>query len=778
MPAEEFSVVGKRVPDVSGAEKVTGAAKFVSDICLPGMLIGKVLHSPYAHARVVSIDTSKTEKLPGVVAVVTSKDTPKKPYCENLSVFQVHSPEEIGGAFDQYIMEDHIHYAGQAVAGVAAISEKVAEEALELINVKYEVLPAVFNETEAVKDGAPQVHEFVQRWHNGVPKMEAVERNMAGFAVMPPLGDVEQGLRDADYVIDESGNTSKQKHASLETFSCVASFDARSRLTLWTQTQFPFFLRKMISYIFDIPEGMVRVRSDYIGGAFGAGLCVCKEPICIVLAQKSGKPVKLVYTRQEDFTDRPSRTEFAYRLRMGVKRDGTITATDREVLCKAGAHSESSINAALVGMGAAGSLYRRLSSRARADAIYTNKIPCGAMRGFGNPEETFVREQVMDEAAEKLGMDPLEFRLRNLCKVGEPGVFGPNFPITSTAMAECIKIGAEKVGWKEKHGRKQTETRRRGVGVSCMSHGASAFPVYIEHSNALIKFNDDASIILTVFPPPIGTNSTTSLAQIAAEVLNIPCEEVHVIWGDTDVTLFETGSYASRTAYVVGNAVKEAALEAKRKLLNLASKKLGVTADELELKDKILYVKANPQKQVPASQIIKEALYAFGNVEHITGSCSFRPRVSPPGYQAAFADIEVDTETGEVQISRLVIANDSGRMINPMIVEGQLQGAALLCLGYALWEEPMMDDKTGRILTDDFDTYKIATTLDMPEMELITIEQPDPAGPFGAKGAGEQGGINMAAAVANAIYDAVGVRLWELPLTPEKVLKALKSVRG
>ncbi len=308
-----------------------------------------------------------------------------------------------------------------------------------------------------------------------------------------------------------------------------------------------------------------------------------------------------------------------------------------------------------------------------------------------------------------------------------------------------------------------------------MAHNSGAWPVHVEHSSALIKFNEDASIVLTVSPATMGAGAFTSLAQVAAEVLGLPFEDVHVVWGDTDITLYETGSHASRTMYIIGNAVYEAATEAKGKLLARAAKKLGVAADKLDIKDKRIYVKANPQKGVSAAEITKEAIYSHFDVEQFTGSSSYRPSDSPPPYQTVFSEVEVDTETGEVKVPKMVVVNDSGRAINPMTVEGQLEGGASQGLGYALWEKPVMDTDTGQVLTDDFDTYKIATTLDMPELETVLLEQPEPSGPFGAKGVGEPGCVNQAASIANAIYDAIGVRIWKLPITPERVLEALKT---
>lgn len=378
-------------------------------------------------------------------------------------------------------------------------------------------------------------------------------------------------------------------------------------------------------------------------------------------------------------------------------------------------------------------------------------------------------------AAEQIGMDPLEFRLKNLTQIGDPGPFGPSFTITSTAMAECIKIGAERIGWKEKRGKKQEGIQHRGIGVSCMAHSSSAWPVHAEHSNAVIKINEDASVVLSISPPPMGNNAYTSLAQVAAEVLGIPFDDVYVVYGDTDAGPWEVGSHASRTMYVVGNAVYQAALEARAKLLNRAAKLLGVGTDELEIKDKIIHSKTNPEKCIPANEVTKRGIYSRDDVEQIRGACSFSPVSAPPPYQAVFAEVDVDTKTGVVKVLRIVVANDSGIAINPMIVEGHLQGGTSQALGYALWENHIIDTVTGNVLSDNYSTYKIAAMSDMPEVDIIHVEGSEPTGPFGAKGVGEPGAVNHAPAIANAIYDAVGIRLFELPMSPEKVLKAIKE---
>ena len=808
MTEERLSVVGTRVPDKSGVQKVTGAAKFVSDIAVQGMLVGKVLHSPHAHARITRIDASAALALPGVESVVTHLDSPDRLYTGQVLNLQSEGGIEPWGVYDVRILDQKVRYVGDAVAAVAAVDERTAERALELIRVDYEVLPSVFDELAARSEDAPQLHDWVlRRQPDGRPGPEKVERNLAVHVAHHAIGDVELGLRESAHVIEEVGFTSKQRQAPLETLHCVAHFDPGGSLTVWSVTQQPFVLQALLAYLFDLPAGRIRIMNEFTGGAFGAGTSGYREPICVLLAKKTGRPVKLIYSRQEEFVDRPTRSCMGpFSFRMGVETDGTIVAIDRQIVTAAGAHTEAAALCALVAGGSANSLYRCRHFRSEADAVYTNKSPSGAMRGFGNPEETFVREQVMDVAAEKLGMDPVEFRLKNLCQVGDPGMFGPEFPLQTMGMADCLRIGAERMGWAAKRGGRQVEgaARRRGWGVSCMAHSSGAWPVHVDHSNATVRFNEDGSVVLSAWPAAIGTNCCTSLAQVAAEVLGLRSEDVHVVWGDTATARFEVGSYASRTMYTLGRAVELAALDARAMLLRRALRHplLGgaqvaraqepgaqgrgapltgtelVGPEQLDLREGHVVVKGRPDIRVPVAEVVKQSVYNRFDVQEIVGEASWGPKTSPSPYQALFVEVEVDTETGVVTVIRMVMVNDSGRSINPMTVEGQLEGGAAQGIGYALFEDPVLDSETGRVLTDDFDTYKIPGTLDMPELEVILLEQPDPTGPFGAKGVGEPGCVNQAPAIANAIYDAVGVRIWSLPITPEKVLDALERKRS
>jgi len=758
---EELSVVGKRLPLIGGVEKATGTALFTADIKLPGMLYGKALRSPYAHAKVVKLDTSKAEKLPGVRAVVTGKDVPHKKYTCNIMTYQLPEPE----IFDRYLFDTEVRYVGEPIAAVAAVSEEIAEEALGLIDVEWEVLPAVFNITDAQKPGAPKLHDFA-------------EGNVAA-ANMPlfPYGDVQKGFEEADIVVEDTFHTTKQIQCGLEPESVIAYFDHTGRLTVWSHCQLPHMLRRMLAYLFDLPEGKVRVIQPFTGSGFGGGTAIVGEDVCSALAIKARAPVKMVWTRAEDFACRATREHIAeLHAKIGVKKDGTPVAMELKVTGDAGAYMGKEISGCAVCLASNITNYEFQNMNNELTVVYTNHLNCEAMRGFGGMQSTFAREVLVDEVCEKLGMDPIDFRIKYHRKPGGLGWF-PGTAITSCGVEECLRIGAEKIGWKEKRAAKKEGTRRRGVGMAMMAWLSGAQPMLLEHSNATLKFNADGSCSLFVSPGIMGQGILGTLAQIAAEELGLNYEDISVVYGDTDLTEWSVGTHASRGVYCIGRAVKKAAEDAKAQLIERASKMLGVAADELEMKNRRIYVKANPEKGLSVAEVAEDSIYSHkGDAHQITVHASLEPTEFAPPWQAGFAEVEVDTETGEVKLLHWITVHDIGRAINPMVVEGQLFGGAAQGIGFALWEDTVISQENGRMVTDGFDTYKIASTLDIPEkFEVVLVEEGDPTGPFGAKSVGESGIFTMAPAIANAIYNAVGVRINDLPITPEKILKALKE---
>jgi len=760
---QELSVVGKRLPRLETVGCATGAAKYAVDIRLPGMLTGRVLRSPYPHAQILRVDTSKAEKLAGVEVIITNEDVPRKLFNGTFTALSQAKPAAAAEVRDRYIFCDKARYIGDEIAAVAAVNESIAEEALRLIEVEYEELQAVFEPIEAMKSDAPRIHNFAD--HNIARHIPYIHAS----------GDVDKGFQEADCIVKETFYTSKQKHCQLEPTTTIASFDMAGRLTVWTQCNRPHLCRRKIADIFDIPVGMVKVITPYVGGSFGGRSNFNGELICIALAQKASKPVKLEYTREEDFIVHMSRQPFIQTGEIGARKDGTITALQTKLIAHGGAYFETSGSTTNFNMVCFTGLYRCPNIAAEADIIYSNTPSSGGMRGYGNPQAMFVLEQIIDMLAEKIGMDPVEFRSKNYRRAGEPR-HGTTVLIESCPLDKCIRLGAARIGWKEERARKKEGVRRQGVGMAIMGHSSGAYPTLLEHSNAFIKLNEDGSANLVVSPLEQGQGILCTLTQIAAEELGVRAEDIHIVTGDTDVTMFDMGSYASRSLYVIGNAVLRATREAKGKLLERAAKALGVTTEKLEIKDRRVYVRSAPEKGISVAEVARDSIYNFeGECLNISGKCSFEATSSADSYQAAFVKVEVDTETGEVKLIKIVIVHDIGRAINPMIVEGQLEGGLVQGIGYSLIEDYVINKDTGVIESDSFASYRIPSILDLPETEVILVEQPVPSGPFGAKCVGEPGMVAIAPAIANAIYNAVGIRVKELPITPEKILKAIKE---
>jgi xanthine dehydrogenase molybdenum-binding subunit len=761
---EEFSVIGKRLHRPDGVDKATGTAKYVVDMKLPGMLVGKVLGSPYPCAKIRRIDKSKAEKLSGVEAVITIHDVPTKLFNGALTHIKLAPQFAKRVVCDRYVLADKARYVGDGIAAVAAVDESIAEEALRLIEVEYDRLPAVFDPLEAMNTRVAPIHDFAKS-------------NIAQHISYPyATGDVESGFQEADFVVEGTFHTSKQKHGQLELDATMASFDARGRLTVWSQSTSPHIARRAIAELFGMSEGWVKVITPYIGGGFGAWCNLNTEPICVALAQKAGKPVKVEYSREENFIVHPSRQPFIQTVKIGVKKDGTITALQTKIIADAGAYFEYSGSTASFNMYNLMAIYRCPNTAGDADIVYTNTPPTGAFRGFGNPEAMFALEQMIDKAAEKIGMDPMEFRLKNHRRAGDPSWIA-TLPISSCALDECIRIGVQRIGWKEKKASKKKEGMKcRGIGIAIMSHPSEIYPIYIGHSSVFIKLNADGSANVVVSSTEVGQGILCVLAQIAAEELGICFEDVHIVTGDTDVTLFDIGTFCSRSTYASGNAVLQAAREVKRQVLERAAKRLGVLAAELEVRDGLVYVRTSPDRRLSVAEVAKDTIYNYqGECLNISAVSSFETTAASPSFQAGFAEVEVDIETGEVKVLKIVIAHDIGKAINPTAVEGQLEGAIAQGIGFCLIEDYVINRDTGVVVTDNFTTYKIPSALDLPECEIFLVEKADPTGPVGAKGVGESGFVTIPAAVANAIYDAVGVRMRELPITPEKILEALKT---
>jgi xanthine dehydrogenase molybdenum-binding subunit len=759
--SQELSVVGKRLPRWAASEKATGTAKYLADIKLPGMLAGKILFSPHAHAKILKIDRSRAEKLPGVEAVITWEDVPKTLYNPNkLDLILVHPELEFK---DMYVLSEKARFVGDRIAAVAAVDGATAQEALELIEVRYEVLPAVFDPIEAMKPGTPKIHDYA-------------ESNVSvHFSFPVAWGDVEKGFQDADVVVEETFRTAGNHTCQLEPCTCIASFAPDGRLTVWSPSQHAFLHRRKVAEIFEMPEGMIRWITPHVGGAFGKYGSLSLEPVCVALAKKAGRPVKLEFSREEDLFATETRQRFVSTGKIGVKRDGTITALQQKMIVDGGAYYTHNFSTTAVNMGGFTGLYRCPNVAAEATCVYSNVHPTGGVRGYGNHEGTCVLEQLVDMAARKIGMDPLEMRLKNSKKAGDLSSTG--LPMETCTFEEMIKLGAEKIGWKEKKMQKKERGRKRyGIGMGIAMDVSGAHPHNIQHRNAFIKFNEDGSANLLVNAADIGQNVIGAMVQIAAETLGLKYEDIHVVAGDTDSTLYDIGQHASGGCYQIGHAVINAAQQAKIQLLERAAKRLEMSPDDLEVKERRIFAGSDPTKEISIQEVVKEAMYNFkGEHLNISGKGSFSPKLNPPPFSVVFTEVEVDTETGEIKVLKILYLADPGRAINPATVEGQLEGAIALSLGYVLSEDYIINRETGALESDNFNTYKLCSALDMPETEVVLYEKPVPSGPFGAKGIAQGAMAAVTPSIANAIYDAVGVFITDMPATPEKILQGLKK---
>lgn len=746
---EEYAVVGKRVPLKDAPEKVTGKALFTGDITLPGMLHAKVLRSPYAHARVLRVDTSQAERLPGVKAILSQNNAPR-----------VKVPVSFDTPSDKVAFGNKVRYVGDEVVAVAAVSEDMADEALKLIKVEYEELPAIFNPEEAIRPGAPLVH-------NDKPG------NIAGSIEMGS-GDVEAGFREADYIFEETFRTSSQRHASMETHCAVASFDSAKKLTVWTSTQIPFLVQRLLAEYLDIPMSKVRVVKPYFGGGFGGKLDMLVEHICALLSRMTGHPVSLVLTRDEEFSATISRHAYVIRLKIGVKQGSTLTAIDTHIISNEGAYLYKTGPLGLAGKVIVGN-YRCPNTKFEGHRVYTNVMSAGAYRGYGNPQGTFALESMVDMVAEKVGIDPVEFRLKNYKQEGDIGYTG--LPITVCGLAKCLAKGKEQIGW-GRRGEPGTRAniKKRGMGMACFTHATGTTGYQPDYSSASIRINEDGTAQLFIGVADLGTGCNTTLAQIAAEELGLNLDAIDVIAGDTGTASFDRGAFASKTLYNAGNAVKAAAADVKQKILLRAAKKLQVEPEALEFKNGQIYVKGTLDKVITCSEIVREASKALGNNTTFIGEASFENTSFPQSFGAQFAEVEVDIETGQVEVLKIVALQDNGKAINPMVVEGQIEGALHHSIGYSLTEDPVLDKDTGKMLNPDFANYMVLTALDMPKIKVGLVETYEPSGPFGAKGMAELPTVGTAPAIANAVYNAIGIRFTEIPITLEKVFRALKSI--
>ncbi len=757
------TAIRKRLPRNDGLQKVTGTAKYADDFYLPGMLYGKILRSPHAHARILEVNAERALALPGVRAVVFGKDTPGVAYGA--------IPDEYGLAIDK------VRFIGDEVAAVAAVDEETAEAALAHIDVEYEVLPSVHDPARAMQEGAPVIHERNDDIYDAA-------RNISR-RIHRSYGDVEKGFGEADRIFEHTFETQVVNHAAIEPHASVAECDPVGKVTVWSSCQTPFLIRMDIARTLQMPLTRVRVIKPRVGGAFGGKREMMANDFCAAfLAVKTGRPVKVTYTREEVFSTTRQRHPARITLKTGVTRDGRVVAKDCHIVMENGAYNGRGPDILASCPGHITILYRIPNIRFDGCLVYTNNPPGSAFRGFGNPQMRFADDSQMDIIAAEMGIDPIDLRRRN---VREEGDVTPNKAIiTSCGLRQCV----EEVN-------RATDLQNRwrklpfghGIGIACGHHicGKKSFLPH-DSSAATVKLNDDGTANVLTGASDVGQGSDMVLAMIAAEELGVPYHRIEMTTADTEVTPMDLGSFSSRVTFIAGNAVKLAAADAREQLLDAAADLLEAAREDLVIENGTVRAGSAPGRSATVEEVIRHNYLHVVGVP-IVGRGAYNPPTdrldretgmgdASPAYSfgAQVAEVKVDLESGRVKVVRMTSAIDCGVAINPTAVEGQVEGSVSGGIGQALMEG--FYTKDGLMLNPSLLEYRLPQVSDMPEMETHIVESREEEGPFGAKGVGEFVQIPTAAAIANAVYDAIGVRIYDLPITPDKVLAALGEKKG
>ncbi len=754
---KNYTILGKDIPREDARAKATGSAMYTDDMKLPGMLHGAFLRSPHPHARIVSIDTSRAERLPGVKCVITGQDLPKVTF-SNWRLY----PETM----DEFALaNDKVRFIGDEVAAVAAVDRDTAIEATNLIDVEYEELPGVYDVDTAIADSAPVLHA-------PSPTNISVHRNIE-------YGDIEKGFAESEYIREDVFTVHAVSHAYLEPCASLAVYDPDGRITLWTSTQTPYIVQCLLASTLGMRENDVRVIKPHVGGGFGGKMELRPWEVCAsFMAKKTGRPVKFTLTREDELTFGRRRHPMKIRSKVGFKKDGTLVAKDLHILLDGGAYNSMGPTACYLSGNFGAMLYRYPSYRFLGEHVYTNKPPAGAMRGFGAPQTLFAAETQMNMAAEELGIDPIELRLKNAMVPGDelPGVA----TISSCGLIESIQEVAKMSDWK----RKRDEYKKgdgKGIGIGCYSFITGGvfnwFNTQFPFSTAEVRAFEDGTVHLLTMTSDIGQGSDIAQKMILAEDLGLNVEDIRLTSGDTAVTpQADLGSWGSRVTLFGGRAILDASRKIKEKLFGAVSAKFNLNVIyDFECKDGRVQAVGKPKYSLSFGEAVA-LVQKMNRGEPLVGKGSYTPRgkgmVSPAfSFGAQVSEVETDMETGKVQVKKMWTAHDCGTVINHMAVEGQLEGSIQMGLGYALTEQFVMDE--GKTLNASFLDYKMAHAMDMPESEHVCVESYEPEGPHGAKEAGEGLVIPTAPAIGEAVYHATGYRCKDLPITPEKILKAL-----
>lgn len=757
-------IIGLSVARKDAVDKATGRAVYGPDVQLPNLLHGRILRSKYPHARIRDIDTTRAEKLPGVKAVATARDTIDVRYGVSMR--------------DQSLFaRDKVRHLGDAVAAVAAVSPEVAEEALGLIEVDYEELPVVNSAEEAMDPGSPLVHEHLDSYQpvSHVASWDIVRYGNVCSYTRIERGDIERGFQEADLIVEDDFSTQIAHQGYLEPHASLATVDPSGKVTVWTTNQKPFTVQSILSDLLQLPMTMVRVIPTQIGGGFGGKLELGVEGYCAVLAQKARQPVKIVLSTEEEFLAGNPRHSCHIWLKSGVKRDGTIVARQARVIFDTGAYSGNGpITVALSTLLVPGP-YRVDNIKVEGYCVYTNKMSAGSCRGPSGPQSVFAIESHTDSIAAKLQMDPLEFRLKNCVQDGDLSPTGQ--VLRNVGLRKCLLKAASEIGWE-----RERRERNQGRGIACMWWTSGGWA-----TSACVRVNEDGTVAVLTGAVDMGPGAkATSLPQIVAEEFKLPFAAVHMVDADTDTAPYDHGDGGSRMTYSVGTVVRKAAEDAKRQLVLAASERLEAAEADIEVAEGRCYVKGAPHKAISMADLAADCKQRrgpiLGRASHVAESPPYDarcvvghpyPSFTAPSFAAQAAQVVVDADTGRVEVTKMVAAHDVGRAINPQAVEAQLVGGMLQGMGYATSEQLVC--RNGRLLSTLVSDYLMPTALDAPELCPVIIEEPADSGPYGAKGVGEPPASPAAGAIANAVFDAVGVRIRQLPLTPERVLQSLQK---
>lgn len=759
--SDKYSVIGKSVPKMDGRVKVTGQAKYTGDLKFPNMLVGKILTSPHAHARIISIDTSEAEKLPGVKAVITHKDVPSLKY----GISPARWDENI-------FCIDKVRFVGDKVAAIAAVDEETVYKALKLIKVEYEVLPAVFDPEEAIKEGAPQIHDEYPRNIN-----TEIHQN---------FGDVEKAFAEAHHVRTDRFVGNRTYQCPIEPHSAISIWEG-GKLTVYSSTQSPHYFQYYIAREFGLKMGDVRVIKTYVGGGFGGKLEPTGLEFCgAVLSKITGRPVKMFYDRHEMFAHNRGRHKQIMEITTGVDKNGKILGVHANFIMDGGAYTSLGIATAYYAGAMLTLTYDFVNYKFDMIRTYTNLPACGAQRGHGAPQPRYAFECHLDNVATDLGIDPIELRKVN---ARQPNTITPNeFKVNSCELAECISKAKEISGWQQKKGKLG---KGRGIGIAVGSFVSGAgYPIYrtnLPHASAIIKVHEDGSAAtLYTGATDIGQGSDTVLCQMAAEAMGFRYENMKIVAADTETTPHDFGAYASRQTLMSGSAVKQAGEEVKKQVLELAAEMMEVEVSDLDCRDSAIFVKSDSEITKPFGEVAREFFVRKGPLvgkgvyapPKLGGKFKGAPVGTSPAYSfaAQISEVQIDEETGEIDVQEVWDVHDCGMVINPSLLHGQVHGALFMGMGESIWEQVLFDDQ-GKILNPNLGEYRMPTAMDMPKVTSALVESYEPAGPWGVKEVGEGATIPTMGCYANAIYDAMGIRVNSLPLTYEKVWRALKEKR-